>query len=360
MNNQTALELVEVLDGSVKNPIERNAIFIIVELILSIVGILMNIFIACIIIFSKPLRTKPRNIFLLGLILSNLSAFVPVFMEFSYFISPNHKLCQVYVAIVGLPYVLFLTNLLLALIDRYVAIVHPLWHMDKVTVRFAFFSQLGASIFISVIYKFAYIAQFIPLNCEMQLIQFRIVGVISLILFSSCIVAQTIVYRRTKEIIKNNKKRRGAAARGTRGISIFPVVVFNLVAQQVITQTITASNVEAESASAPELSVHISDSTINRLEAEATTTLIASVTSLSLVSGPIILFTFVTFICRIYFENQVCSSISWLAPYVKGLVLLHVVHHPIIYFLRSSELSSVAKKWCNKQTLSNLNDRQLL
>ena len=216
MNNQTALELVEVLDGSVTIPIERNAIFIIVELILSIVGILMNIFIACIIIFSKPLRTKPRNVFLLGLILSNLSAFVPVCMEFAYFISPNHKLCQMYVAIVGLPYVLFLTNLLLALIDRYVAIVHPLWHMDKVTFRFAFFSQLGASIFISVIYKFAYIAQFIPLNCEMQLIQFRIVGVISLILFSSCIVAQTIVYRRTKEIIKNNKKRRGAAARGTR------------------------------------------------------------------------------------------------------------------------------------------------
>ena len=63
MNNQTALlELVEVLDGDVKNPIERHAIFIIVELILSIDGILiMNIFIACIIIFSKSLRTKPRN-----------------------------------------------------------------------------------------------------------------------------------------------------------------------------------------------------------------------------------------------------------------------------------------------------------
>ena len=135
--------------------------------------------------------------------------------------------------------------------------------------------------------------------------------------------------------------------------------VFNLVAQQVITQTIPASNVEAESASAPESSVHISDSTINRLEAEATTTLIASVTSLSLVSGPIILFTFVTFVCRIYFENQVCSSISWLAPYVKGLVLLHVVHHPIVYFLRRTELSSVAKNGATNEHCE-INDRQLL
>ena len=79
-------------------------------------------------------------------------------MELSYLISPNQELCQVYVAVAGLPHVLFLTNLLLALVDRYAAIVHPLWHQEKVTIRLAVFFQLGASLSISVIYKFAYIA----------------------------------------------------------------------------------------------------------------------------------------------------------------------------------------------------------
>ena len=93
------------------------------------------------------------------------------------------------------------------------------------------------------------------------------------------------------------------------------------------------------------LDVHISDSSINRLEIEASTTLIAGVTSLSLVTGPILLYTCVTFMCRLYFENSVCSSISWLSPYVKALIVLHIVYHPTFYFLHSSELSSVLKNW---------------
>ena len=144
----------------------------------------------------------------------------------------------------------------------------------------------------------------------MQLIQIKIITIIFLILFSSCIVLQITVYRRTREILVNY-------GRSNSG-----------------------------SASIPELlDVHISESSINRLEIEATTTLIASVTSLSLVTGPILLYTFVTFMCRLYFENSVCSSISWLSPYVKALIVLHIVYHPTFYFLHSSELSSVLKNW---------------
>ena len=99
-------------------------------------------------------------------------------------------------------------------------------------------------------------------------------------------------------------------------------------------------------ASAPEsLNVHIHDSSIKQLEIEATTTLIASVSFLSVVNGPIILYTFVVFICRLFFEKHVCISSSWLAPYVLALVVLHVVYYPTVYFLRSSELFSVVKKW---------------
>ena len=207
--------------------------FMTVELIVSIVGYLMNSAIACIIIFNKKLCTKPRNVFLLGIVLSNLPTSVRVFMEFSYLISPNQELCQVlYVAVAGLPHVLFLTNLLLALVDRYAAIVHPLWHQEKVTIRLAVFFQLGASLSISVIYKFAYIAQFISLNCELKIIQLKIANVILLILYSSCIVLQVIVYRRTREILGNYGRR--AEMTKTPISNNFPVIIFNLISQQVI------------------------------------------------------------------------------------------------------------------------------
>ena len=347
MTNEGAqLKHVVVENGTIKNPIDRNPFFMKVELIVSIVGILMNILIACIILFNKHLRTNPRNIFLLGLVLSNLSASVPVFVEFSYFISPSQELCQVYVAIAGLSYVLFLTNLLLALVDRYAAIVHPLWHKKKVTVRLAVFAQLGASISITVIYKFAYIAQCIPLNCVFQLIQLKIFVVILFILYSWCIVLQIIVYRRTRKILGNcGKSKRGRTETTESRVStIFSVIISNLVIHQRITPSIPSLPI-GELASTPELlNVHISDSSINRLEIEATTTLVASVTSLSVLTSPAILLPFAMSICRLYSGNHVCSFISWLAPYFKVLVVLHVVYHPTFYFLRSSELSSVFKK----------------
>ena len=348
-NENAHLEQVVVMNGTIKNPIDRNAFFVKFEFTVSTVGILMNMLIAGIIIFDKHLRTKPRNIFLLGLVISNLLASFPVFMEFSYSISPSQELCQMYVATVGLPYALFLTNMLLALVDRYAAIVHPLWHREKVTVRLAVFSQLVASISISVIFKFAYIAQFIPLNCELRLIQLKIIPFILLILFSICIVLQIIVYRRTRKILVERRSKGGKAkATNTRVFTNFPVIIFNLVAQQIF-QLIPALPV-GESASTPEsLSVHISDSSINRLEIEATTTLVASVTSLSVVTCPVILLPLAVFICRLYFGNHICSTISSLAPYVKAFVVFHIVYHPTFYFLRSSELSSAAKKLFKKR-----------
>ena len=337
MTNQTIqLEYVAVLNGTIKPPIDQNAISMTVKLIFSIVGMLMNMFVACVIIFNKRLRTKPRNIFLLGLVLSNISICGPVSIEFSYFISPSDELCPLYVAIVGLPYVLFLTNLLLALVDRYAAIVHPLWYTKNATVRLAVLSQLIASLFISIIYKFAYIAQFIPLHCEIQVIQVKINTFTFLILFSSCVVAQIIVYRRTKKILRFKKRKRETATESGVATNI-PIITFNLVAQQIINPT----DYLGESASPSEFS----DSSINRLEMKATKALIVSVTSLSIVTGPILLFNSVMFVCRLYFENHTCISISWLALFLRGFIVLHVVIHPVFYLLRSTELSSTVKKW---------------
>ena len=361
INETSQLEHVVVQNGTILNPIHLNVVVMTINLICSIIGIPINFFIACVIISMKRLRSKPRNISLLGLVLSNLSAFVPGLLEFSYLLSPSDELCQLYVAIVGLPYVLFLTNMLLALGCRYSAIAHPLWHMKKVSVRLVVGCQLVASISISVIYKFAYVAQFVPLSCAVPLLQVRIIAVVLLILFSCCVVAQIIVYRRTTAILANytpkatNKKRNSSKTTNNET----PIVVAAAQLDHVDFQVYDASNSDAQqtrpvpattgATEQPEsLSVHMSDSSINQLEIEATTTLIASVTSLTIMTGPFILFTFSMFVCRLVFEKSVCSSISWLAPYFKELVVLHAVYHPIINLNRSSELSTAMKKWFNK------------
>lgn len=105
-------------------------------------GIPLNFFIAVFILLSERLYKKPRNVLLLDVTFSNLLALLTILIEFLAFHAQNHFAYLVYVSISGLAYTCLLFTLLLALADRYAAIVHPLWHRRKVTVRGAIISQL--------------------------------------------------------------------------------------------------------------------------------------------------------------------------------------------------------------------------
>lgn len=362
MNVSERLENVVLLDGQKKNPIYLNPFILLVHLICCIFGIPLNSFIAGLILHKQRLRTKPRNIFLLGLVLSNLSAFIPILIEFAYFHFPtNAELCHIYVAVVGLPFVLFLSNLLLALADRHTAIAHPFWHRKKVTVRRAAFWQIIVSICISVIYKFVYITRLVTLDCEVHLVQVRILSIILVILFSTCIVAQIIVYRQTKSILTNyvtiRSNRRGTPIRNTRANmdetnnmgtanrtsvqenqqqnqSPLPVNGISVVSESVSTQL--------------QFKVHMSEQSVSLLEIEATRTMIASVTSLTILTGPFILFSLTVFTCRLCCDKFVCSSFSWLAPYFKELLVIHAVYHPLTQLFRKTEISSALKDWLKR------------
>ena len=75
-----------------KSPIHLNPILMVTHLICCIIGIPVNSLIAFIIVYLRRLRKKPRNVFLFGLVLSNLSSFVPVLSEFAYFHFPSEDL----------------------------------------------------------------------------------------------------------------------------------------------------------------------------------------------------------------------------------------------------------------------------
>lgn len=348
MNETFQLETIVALDGRRKNPIHWNPFVVVSHLVCCIIGIPINLFLAVVIIYMRRLRSKPRNIFLLGLVLSNLSAFFPLLIEFAYFFFPkNEELCQIYVSIVGLPYVLFLNHMLLALADRHTAIAHPFWHYKRVTVRRALCWQLLTSLLVSTVYKFAYIAQLIPLRCEVQLLQVRIISVTMIIMFSTCILAQVIVYRETKKML---------ASYAAKGVTqLIPLSLISNRAnvntdhpqssdQQSNLSALPVTSEELETtATKVELKVHMSSRTITRMEIEATRTLITSVTSLFIMTGPFILYTLIVFSCRIFYEQHYCSSITWLSPYFKELIVFYAVYHPIVYLFRSSEISSALR-----------------
>lgn len=352
MNATGTIENVVQLDGQ-KNPIHLNSFILTVHYICCLCGIPPNAFIAGFILSKRHLRSKPRNIFLLGLVLCNLSAFSPFFIELAYFRFPsNAKLCQICVAVVGLPLTLYLSHLLLALTDRYFALAHPLWHRNKVTVRWAALWQMFVSLSMTLVYSFVYMIGLVDLQCEVNAVQNRGVSIILFVLFSACIVAQIILYRQTKSILSSyipaTSFRRGTSLKTTR-TGILPIkgaVDIDSANQQqnhLLEDRISASN-ETRRACV-HLQVHMSEQTVSHLEIEATQTVIAGVSSLTFLYGPFILFNLTTSICHIFSDQFLCSSISWLSPYFKLLLVLYAVYHPFMLLFRKIEISSEIKDW---------------
>lgn len=358
--NQTSLQDVIAVGGRKQNPIHLNAFVMVTHLICCIIGIPVNGLIACAILYLKRLRSKPRNVFMLGLILSNFSSFVPVLSEFAYYHFPSDELCKFYVAVVGLPYVLFLTNMFLALIDRYVAVVYPMWHLKKITVTLAVVVQLIASLSISLLYKFVYVIGRSPLACEVPLRQVNVIAVSLMTLYFSCVVTQYIVYRQTRDILRGYRKGQTIA-----NVSFSNKTPNLCTSKRASVQQQAGSpkecnpehinqgepvpldvkqNDEQENGTTVKLNLSISNQTVDRLELEASRTVVAGVTSLTIMTGPFILFTLALLICRLFYENQVCSSIAWLAPYFKELVVIHAVYHPLMHLFRSSELSMALRE----------------
>ena len=94
-----------------------------------VVGIPLNLLVVGVILRSRQLW-NPRNIFWLAVTFFNLLALLQAITELSLFYlyqrgdGSHHNLCQFYSTVVGSPYVLLLTVLMLATCDRYIALAH--------------------------------------------------------------------------------------------------------------------------------------------------------------------------------------------------------------------------------------------
>ena len=338
-NSRDPNEIVLTESGDVLNPIDIDTFLTVIYITCCLIGIPLNLSIAVTIIRYRRFHRSPRNIFLLGIIFSYLSFFIPAIIKLIYWvIYPEESLCRFYVAVVTVPQGLLLINMLLALIDRYLAINHPLLHREKMTVRFASVVIIPSSIFTIFLLKFVYIFGLAPLRCEVRLVHTKIILIILSILFVLCTALNFIVYRQTVNLLSESRTISPLTNGHQMEWTELTGQVANESSNESGSSTASSSLKNYNSMFArTETSIHVNRKIIGQMEMEATRTLVIGVTSLVVTACPLTIFVASFLTCRLISQSD-CSHLNWLAPYMVELGLINIVFSPLIFLIRNKEL----------------------
>lgn len=313
-------------DGGPNNPLEMDIFTLVIHCTCSIVGLPLNTFIAAKILCSNRLKSKPKYIFLFTLVLCNIFTLVTAVDEIVYFFYPNESVCRFFISINELPYCLFFFNLLLALIDRYVAMDDPIWHHQKVTIRFVIFWIGVLNAVLALALNWAYISGVAQLSCRIDRNHANTLDATLLVLCVSCITFKIIDYVKTKKLLPG----------GTTSIVVtLPNRSSSANGQQIEMVHIVSTNEQR-------LNIHIGSAALSRLQNQATRTCMVGVIRLLLLPCPLLAFTFSHLICTtlVYPGSNQCDDITRLSPYFKELITFHAVVHPVVFLLRSNDFFS--------------------
>ncbi len=173
--------------------------------ILIILGIPLNLFIFVFILSSKRLKKKPRNILYLGVTTASLFTLFTMMFELIANHHQNPIFCKLTGLGLGAAYTCFLTNILLALIDRYLAIVSSLFHRKIVTVKSVWMIQISVEIAIYISIKWPYLFGIAPLQCGFLMFEAKTIAVQQAFVTFLCVILYILVYLRTKHYTRPNR-----------------------------------------------------------------------------------------------------------------------------------------------------------
>jgi hypothetical protein len=230
---------------------------------------------------------------------------------------PVESLCHVFVAVVVVPQGLLLMNMLLALVDRYLAINYPLLHREKMTNGLACGVVIISSIAVVFLIKFVYIVRLGTIRCEIWLFHVKTMVSVVMILFPSCIALNIIIYRQTKIILR------------PRTLELTPDE--RVLSSDSVTATHHAT-VETP------MSIHVGRKKLGQMEMEATRTLIIGVASLCVLPCLALVFLATFFTCRLIFGHFACSDFYGIGTYIRDISLTPALYGPIIFLVRNKEL----------------------
>lgn len=326
--NQTDVNLVFTKDGMVKTAPNQDFALIVFKIICSVIGIPLNILVALTLLRKRTLRKKPRNVYLLAIIFSNLTAFLPALLEVIYFFSPTDWLCLAFVALVSLPDVYLLLSIFNSLTDRYVAIGHPLWHRRNVTARRVLLRLVIHFASITLTCKFLYIFYPASFHCYIHLEASRISLANLVILFILCIVARLTVYFQTRKLLLHRQS-------GSVNVKGGALEVMNGNGEDEDREQLSPDRPTLVA-----LGISVKEDGLRRMEVESTKTLVAGVTSLILLTLPLLLIACWTHVCLQFYDIDYCHDVGSWIPYFRQLGLVHAIYQPIMYLVWNREVSS--------------------
>ena len=331
------------------NPLEMDNFTLTIHCICCTVGLPLNMFIAVKIMRNCRLYNKPRYIFLLTLVMCNIFTLLTAVDEIVYYVWPNESVCKFFISINEVPYILFFFNLLLSLINRYVAMARPMWHHQKVTVPFVVFWLVVFNVTLALAINWVFISGAAELRCEINRTHTNTLDGTLLVLCISCITLKIVDYVKTRKSLPRSNHRSASsivvrAIPRSNGGGGQQIEMIHIVAPQQQHQLPTNSHRNNEE----RLNIHMGSAALSRMENEATRTCVFGVLRLLLLPCPLLAFTFSHLICTQLLypgdesgnEQQQCQNILKWAPYFKELITFHALVHPSVFLLRSNDFFS--------------------
>lgn len=158
------------------------------------IGFLINIFFIVVIRWSRQLH-NPRHVFWAAISLIDQLYMIQILMEIVAIVGQNRTACQIFALNSGVNYTIMLLFLVLAALDRYLAIARYEWYKKKVTNRGVIYLLSATSMLTYFIVTSPFWTGFKSIKtCTVNLTHMHFVLVYDLVLGVSCVVLHAMVF----------------------------------------------------------------------------------------------------------------------------------------------------------------------
>ena len=304
----------------------------------------------------KDVAWRPRHALLLTTIATCIFILVAqCVIPCVYYWWRNETLCLVFMFLYCIPYLQFLFNLLLCLVDRYVAITRSVWHRAKIAKLRAFGWLFLIHLSLALIFKWFFIAGFVAIDCAIHFVHATTVGVTFTLLFVLCTGFLVAVFVLTwRNLPRASRVIRAAQFFSSNNVSsdrerqeeieLLPLAADAAAAGRIIpSQSSSSSRKSSNSSSRSDaMSVHVSPGHLRRLELEVTKQFLFTFVPLFAIFVICLFFSLYLIPMCLYFDSNgpTCRKLISYIPYMDMVMPLHALLYPVANLLFNKELLS--------------------
>ena len=228
-----------------------------------------------------------------------------------------------------MPYIAFLYNVLVSLVDRYVAITRSVWHRRQLTRRRVIISKLIPEIVLIVGIKWFFILPgFVTkIECVTHVVAGDTAVGAGLVLFCLCLALLVVVYTETWKRLP----------RPARDIPLPPIIPPRRRHHRRGEQ----QEIEGGAAAAAVMNVHTSHAALRRIEIKVTRMFLTSLLPLFLLVLPGLVYSLSYLYCFHSDPRQsICVNLTPWLHHIEKIMSVHALVYPISNLVINKDLSS--------------------